>query len=169
MEIAIEELTAFLYDAKRHSYAAGTKAATLPDGRKRFTVQQGNLFYEDTYIGLDAEFTQFMGAEIVRKNGSVIWMMQYDGGIIPLGMQHSGTNVDQVYDMMLRPALQQMPKDVPIRGPASLELTVDDDWEHSYGFKLREGDDITNFRGQESIRRHSVPVYSLTCRGGMRE
>jgi hypothetical protein len=141
----------FLLDAKMHSYAGvGERDETAVEGGgKRLTYRRENYVYVDTYYGNDP----FMGEEIVFRDGTAIYGMNFYGLVLDTTVP-SG----DVY-CFLQSAMRQVGRERPFRGP---DVFTSGDWEyrdHSDGGPER-------FAGEETILFQGRPVYRLTYHGG---
>jgi len=153
-KINLKELSKFLVEAKRNTYAGGRKAKRLADGSKELIFKKGNLKYKDRYFGSNP----FIGEEIVWYNGKAIWGMNYYGKII-----HTNTLPQKEIYNFLRKALRNVKESAPFRGPL---LFKEGDLEYINKF---EGT-IIDFKGEEGIFR--VPkskIYTLQYEGGFIE
>src|SRR5690606_11084784 len=75
-----EQLTNFLVEAKRNTYASqGDDASVQPllNGSKQLEYRSGDYFYRDIYFG--SAF--FIGQETVEFENRPIWSMVYSGGV----------------------------------------------------------------------------------------
>ncbi len=153
-KINLNELSKFLVEAKRNTYAGGKKAEILSDGSKELIFEKGNFKYRDRYFESDPN--PFIGEEIVWENGKAIWGMNYYGRIVSPDIP-----AKEIYEF-LRKALSKVREFAPFRG---LPLFVENNLK--YINKL-EGD-ITEFRGEESISllRLEKRIYILNYHGGL--
>ena len=163
LEVDLNELSEFLVEAKKTSYARG-KAEVIKDNSKIFIFQKGDFHYQDNYDG----YYQFSGGEIVRwKNwdGQRIWQMNYFGGMSPelekLCKREELTEfTKRVYDFLKKTLLQVTPK-MPFRGPKEAR-EMDLRYENIFR------GDIEKFQGTENISFGSNTIgYSLNYHGGL--
>lgn len=148
------ELSIFLRAAKLATYAAQSDAASvapvLPDS-KQLEYREGEYFYRDIYYGM----FHFVGQEIVYRSGRAIWSMAYSGG---LAASVEVSSAAAIYSL-LRAALSQAPRELPLRGPANYEAT-------SMNYTCSCEGSLEQFHGIERILREGVPVYELWFGGG---
>jgi len=166
--ISTEELREFLVKAKKEGYASGKEAVKIPSGEKMLEFKNGLWRYSDVYKGGDKFFS---GDEKVFHKESLVWKMDYDGGVESL----TGRNKAKEIYMFLKGVLKDVKEEIPFRGP----------------FMFRGGDflylnsihgDIERFNGYETIQFNSkmneegskaeflkgaVQVYRLGYRGGL--
>lgn len=150
--ISVEALAGFLVEAHRNTYADKT-AATTSSSRPRsvdYRFERDGLVYHDTYFGA----RDYIGEEIIYRNDTPVWGMNYYGIILA---KEAGTS--EVYDF-LREALKQDCINIePARGPC---LYRQSRW--SYRNAL-EGI-LSDFSGIESIHRDDQLVYRCRYHGG---
>ena len=157
MPDALNDLAAFLVEAKRRTYAGldddATIAAPLLAGSKQLEHCAPPYTYRDIYFGMGF----FVGQETVSRDGRVVWSMCYSGG--------ARSDVDEratlqsIYKF-LRQALLAVSVEMPYRGPAILtggDLVYRNDVEGS----------IERFRGVEVISQGGVDLYELRYGGGL--
>lgn len=144
-----DELKKFLIKAKKSGYAAGGDSVAIKekDGSRSTRFSQGEFSFHDNYFGGEP----FGGREIVHYNGEPHWMMVYYGS-------DSGKST-RVIPFLLK-ALQNLPSDMPVRGPKKLE-----DGEFVYK-NIWEGN-LESFSGEESISRNGKIVYNANYVGGL--
>ena len=148
------ELAKFIVKAKIDTYASGKKAVKLIDGSERFTFEEGDLKYQDTYFAFDNQFDgAFFGTEIVWNKGKMCWCMNYYGQV-----NSPDASTHNVYSL-LRKAMSAVSKDKPFRGPAHLKEGDFEYIDESIG-------DINQFRGTEKILHKGMEVYRLEYHGG---
>ena len=156
LTIAIDELVAFLIEAKLHTYASledeGRVPAILP-GSHQLEFRQGDLTYRDIYYG--AAF--FAGQEVVYEQEEPRWTMVYSGGLLP-GLGDLVTE-QEVY-AFLGAALRRASPQRPFRGPSA--------WQDcAWLYKDESQGDVLRFWGKESISFQGRLVYELRYQGGM--
>ena len=151
----MENIRDFLIRAKKYTYAnaSAEKSASSRQGSNDYEYSDGGMIYHDTYFG----GTQFIGEEVVYKNGSdkPIWGMNYYG--VTLDKELS----EEAMDKALRPALMKVGEDdnLPVRGPKYFKNNG-----FEYIFSV-EGD-LERFDGIEEIRKDGELIYRLRCTGG---
>lgn len=150
----IDELKAFLFVAKRSTFAGRAKKSFTELGGKEFIYQNGDWRYRDCYFGSLKD----IGQEIVLYKNSPLWGMNYFGGI----KQNAGLSykeIEKIFDF-LKDALLNLPRVFPVRGPSLFKyssLTYVNVW----------SGDITEFTGQEYIFLSDQLVYERTYHGGI--
>ncbi|MEM0139897.1 MAG: DUF5680 domain-containing protein, partial [Ferroplasma sp.] len=97
----------FLLNAKRRSYAGGTKyLAGEIEGSKVFLFSNDGYSYRDWSIGLEL----FAGQETVTKDDMPVWSCVYSGGLT-----EEGVDAGEVYQF-LKKCLSQPDSAIPVRG-----------------------------------------------------
>jgi hypothetical protein len=153
---SVRELSDFLVEAKRRTYAAqgddATVAPSLP-GSKQLEYRSTAFSYRDIYFGM----SRFVGQEVVSREGAPLWSMAYAGGLILAAAQPAEAR--PIFGF-LRKALLLVEPQRPFRGPAAFA---------SDGFDyVNESDgDVVAFRGTEWISRDGVALYRLDYAGGL--
>jgi hypothetical protein len=151
-KILIDILDTFLREANLSTYANEDvkKVASLRPSSKDYHFEKGNLAYHDTYFGA----TNFIGEEIVYKDGEPVWGMNYCG--FTLNNEIS----ENLFDAILRPALMSGSGDnIPVRGPKEF---INGQWKYTF---ITDGN-LTNFTGLEEISKNDEVVCRLWCHGG---
>ena len=119
MSVILRELSAFLVEAKRRTYAGLDDDATvtnpLLNGSKQLEHRASPYAYRDIYFGMSF----FVGQETVSKDEKVIWSMCYSGGARPEISDR--TKLLSIY-AFLRQALLASTLDKPYRGPVSFSV-----------------------------------------------
>ena len=100
------ELNEFLVKAKANSYASGREGTQLIGDGKELSFTENEFTYTDRYYGENP----FIGEEIIWKNGSVVWGMNFYGGV-----SNNAAPVGDVY-LFLQKALRAASDDQPFRG-----------------------------------------------------
>lgn len=152
MKIDTKELTSFLNEANKSTYANkdAPKAASTRPKSDDYHFEKGNLIYHDTYFGA----RDFIGEEVVYKDGEPVWAMNYYGFILKLE-----ASTKEVYSI-LRPALMQEYDDIlPVRGPKEYK-----EGESIYRNSV-EGN-LERFSGTEEIILKDEKVYNCWYHGG---
>lgn len=155
MRVNVAELTSFLVEAKRRTYASrGDEAGVNPPlvpGSRQLEYRDLEWLYRDVYFGLAA----FSGQETVCHEDVPVWAMVYAGALLP----DAARPPREVY-AFLRRALLLVPASRPYRGPAAYE-----EGEFVYGNQWKGGPE--RFRGVERIGLAGRPVYELVYAGGL--
>lgn len=148
-----EELKKFLKAANKATYANknATKSSSLRPSSEDYHFEQDNLVFHDTYFGS----RDFIGEEMVYKNGKPIWGMNYCGFVT-----NPEISTEEAYSI-LRPALMQEYDDIlPVRGPKEFVLE-----NNKYTNKI-EGT-LDRFLGEENIYINDELVYRCWYHGGL--
>jgi len=151
----ISELAAFLRAAKFATYATqgdSNSIEPLLPGSKQLEHQAGDFLYRDIYAGL----FYFVGQEMVYYRGTPVWSMSYAGGMLPAADMSQAHNIYT----LLRQALQQMPPERPLRGPAAFAV-------EPCRYANTVNGDIERFHGQEQIFSGEALLYELHYSGGL--
>ena len=150
----MEELRAFLMEAKKQTYA-NENIKKVSSSRKEsydYEYSNGMFLYHDTYFG----GLNFMGEEIVySQDDTPIWGMNYYGVTLDESLS------EEAMDKALRPALMQVGIDdiIPVRGPKEF---INGDYTYRFDIK----GDLNYFEGEETIYKNENKIYSLKCHGG---
>jgi hypothetical protein len=150
-----DQLTPFLRAAKRATYAAQGDAASVPPliaGANQLEFQEGDLRYQDLYVGM----RRFVGQEIVFQREQPIWSMAYAGGVddaLP------AAEANAVY-AHLRSALLLAPEKLPLRGPSRHEVS-------QLSYVCQVSGHLASFHGHEVIRIGTSLAYELRFSGGL--
>jgi len=148
----MKELAKFLVKAKKNTYASqGEGGETiLEDGSKELVYEENEFRYRDRYFGV----RQFIGEEIVWKNGKAVWGMNYSGstlkGIVP---------AEQLYNF-LKEALRNINLKKPFRGPENFKKA-------EFEYKNKTFGKIEGFKGTETILYKRKKVFVLEYHGGL--
>ena len=153
----LDDLVAFIIRARNHGYAGSAKEVNNPQrpGFKEFLpYSEGSFEYIDSYAG----HYYAPGQEVVRFNGTPVWNMAYNGGIIP---QFQGNlEFAKQISNFLKDALARVDYTRPFRGPNCFVLSP------FIYFNQSEGD-ITNFKGTERIIFSLNEVFRQDYIGGL--
>lgn len=142
------ELRSFLVEAKQNNCAAGGDTQAEPSrlGAKDYPYVNDNYPYLDSYVGeLD-----FAGQEVVWKDGSAVWAMNYFGATITL---------IEGFPEFLFAALKQVSPEAPFRGSAHYSSA-------SFKYVCRWNGDLGKFNGEEQIIYQGKVIFSLLFHGG---
>ena len=152
----ITQLTNFLHEAMKATYAGGGKEVEHPQrpGFKELAFEEGDWKYRDSYCG----FYQSWGEEVVWLKGKPFWTMLYGGGMEP---EHHGNRDFAIQTFtFLKKAMSAKPGGFQPRGPKHFR---DRDWEYTCEW---EGG-IKKFRGEEKITFKGKLVFSHWFFGGL--
>lgn len=152
MKIDPIELADFLEEANKSTYAnkEAPKVSSTRPGSDDYHFEKDGLIYHDTYFGA----RDFIGEEVVYKDGIPVWAMNYYGFIIK-----PEATTKEVYSI-LRPALMQTYDDIlPVRGPREYK-----EGESIYRNSV-EGS-LDRFSGSEEIILKGEKVYNCWYHGG---
>ena len=144
-------LTTFLIKAKVETYASGDESKVLKqnDGGKDIHYSSNDFRYRDRYYGE----LNFSGQELVWKNDSAYWSMNY------FGITNTAIRFPKDFPEFLKEALRNVPKEHPYRGPKYYE---------SGDFKYTNdiSGTLANFHGVEKILFKNFEIYKLYYYGG---
>lgn len=150
----MQELEAFLIEAKKQTYANATveKVHSSRLNSIDYEYQKDNMLYHDTYFGT----TNFIGEEVIYKDNQVLWAMNYRGVTIDESMS------EEAMDKALRPALMLVGTDetIPVRGPKEF-------MSGEYKYTFEADGSLENFNGVETIYKNNTKIYELRCSGGL--
>lgn len=152
-QIPIKELTAFLDEANKNSYA-NKDAPKAPSSRLKsedYHSEKGNLIYHDTYFG----GRDFIGEEVVYKDGVPVWGMNYYGYVLDQSQSEK-----EVYDFLRKALMQEYDDVIPVRGAKNYK---EDGWEYH---NAPDGT-LERFTGVETIYRDNKLVYRADYHGGL--
>ena len=155
MRVNVAELTPFLVEAKRRTYAAqGDEAGVSPPlvpGSRQLEYRDLEWLYRDIYVGVAA----FSGQETVSHAEVPVWAMVYSGGLLP----DAARPTREVY-AFLRRALLKVPDSRPYRGPPMFQ-----EGDFVYVNQWEGGPE--HFRGVERIAQDGRHIYELVYAGGL--
>lgn len=152
MKIDLKELADFLEEANKNTYANkdAPKAVSTRPGSDDYHFEKGDLIYHDTYFGA----RDFIGEEVVYKDGEPVWAMNYYGFILK-----PEASTKEVYGI-LRPALMQKYDDIlPVRGPKEYK-------EGESIYRNSAEGNLERFSGTEEIILRDEKVYNCWYHGG---
>ncbi len=142
----------FILAAKLSGYANNGDGQRIQfdDGSIGFKFESNQFKYLDRYYGSNP----FAGTEFINKDdGTLIWIMNYYGGVTAPDM-----SLDKTYSF-LKEAMSLITPDYPFRGPEKFE-------KHSFSYKNNQQGTIDKFYGSENIFYHNKLVYTLHYHGG---
>src|SRR3990167_1993362 len=151
-KIDLKQLAEFLNEANKNTYANKDAAKVSATRLKSedYHFEKDGLIYHDTYFGA----RDFIGEEVVYKDGEPVWAMNYYGFILK-----PEASTKEVYSI-LRPALMQEYSDIlPVRGPKEYK-----EGESIYRNSV-EGS-LERFSGNEEIILKGDKVYNCWYHGG---
>lgn len=173
----LNELRYFLYDAQQQGYGGtnrrgkrmgcevmpdgGTKQTfetgvieqTFADGGTKIIWEDSDFRYSDKYFGGEP----FGGMTVVRYHGKACYVMVYHGTVL------LGVEKDLVY-CCLKKALMEIDEELPVRGPSSYKMMVDD---ICLEYQRTISGDLTQYSGKETISTPSGLLYEATFTGGL--
>lgn len=155
-DISLPELTEFLIDAKRRTYAGLDDDATVQDtclaGSMQLEWRQGDWFYRDIYYGM----SKFIGLEAVYYEKRPVWAMSYSGGA------NQGAEIAEAKSIygFLRSALMEVPREFPVRGPSSYSQS-------DFAYKMTSQGNLEAFSGLEEVSFQKEIGYRLSFSGGL--
>lgn len=145
-------LTQFLNDANKSTYA-NKNAPKAPPSRPRsedYHFEKDNLIYHDTYFG----GRDFIGGEVVYKDGVPVWGMNYYGYVLEPSVSEK-----DVYAFLREALMQEYADILPVRGPKSYE---NGGWRYA---NTADGE-LDRFTGKEEIHRGDELLYRADYHGG---
>ena len=151
----MKNIKEFLIESKKQTYANEKveKVSSSRYGSKDYEYKKDNMIYHDTYFG----GTNFIGEEVVYIDNKIYWAMNY------YGITLDETLGEEAMDSALRPALMNVGEDnniIPVRGPKEFE-------NQGYKYTFEVTGDLTNFEGEETIKKENKKIYTLKCHGGI--
>jgi len=148
---SIEKIPALLVHFNGRGYASGTPSVQRRnDGTHRIALGYGEAMFEDVWWGGNP----FSGQESIALGKTVLWAMQYRGGMEPGHEAQAGETFT-----FLRRALSECSEAEPLRGPAEFN---EGDWLYANSW---EGT-LSEFEGREKIWHDSEHVYTGKYFGG---
>ncbi len=147
-EILEQELAKFVVKAKKATWAGdGKETISEIPGFKKFEFSEGDLKYEDYYVG----FYLIRGFEIVRFKEEIIWSMSYGWGMTSMMNNHLNYELaEESYDS-LKEALQNITVERPFRGPVKFKQGKYEYFNESKGdLKKFDGLETQFFKGRKS-------------------
>ncbi|WP_100488222.1 DUF5680 domain-containing protein [Sporolactobacillus pectinivorans] len=156
MSVNHEQLTNFIVEAKRNTYASQDDEASfqpLLNGSKQLEYRSGDYFYRDIYFG--SAF--FVGQETVEFENCPIWSMVYSGGVI---ISNADWDIIAPIYSFFREALRLVDTNSIYRGPhhfGSGNFIFDNEYEGT----------LDCFFGKEIILMNGQKVYRLRYNGGI--
>lgn len=152
IRISSKELESFLNEANKSTYANknAPKASSTRLKSEDYHFEKDNLVYHDTYLGA----RDFIGEEVVYKDGEPVWGTNYYGHILK-----PEASTEEVYDF-LRLALMQEYNDIlPVRGPKEYK-------EGESVYRNSVDGNLERFSGSEEILLKGEKVYNCWYHGG---
>ena len=150
-----ENLERFIVKAKANGWVGaepgGKKIPSSRLGSLDVTFEEGDFFYQDSFVGL----SDFCGQEHVCFKGEAVWSQAYYGYIVRPELIDGSRTVE-----VLRAALGSMYRERRFLG--SLEFT-----HGAFVYQDMNQGDFTNFSGQEEIRVEGEVAYRLQYFGGL--
>lgn len=147
-EVNLDKLEKFITEARRNTYAVGSKSIENPrlSGSTQLEYQKADYFYQDIYF---TGSKRFIGQEIVYYNNKPVWAMNYFGSIVE----------KEILDF-LKKSLSKLSQECRLGKKCQFEkreLRYQDEGQGSLG----------RFLGEEQIFQKNKNVYSLTYQGGI--
>ncbi|MEI6498915.1 MAG: DUF5680 domain-containing protein [bacterium] len=155
MEINLEQLKDFLFEANAHGYA-GESQQIIPQrpGFQDLEYRRGEWYFRDSYAG--AYFAP--GQEVVYYKDQPVWAMAYAGGM--KFEHHNNKELTHNTIVFLKEALLNMDREKPFRGPISFKR-------EKWRYLSRIKGEIKDFTGNESIFYQDNLVFEQNFIGGM--
>lgn len=149
----LKELSSFLVEAKKSTYASGDKANKIINDDKSTTLVfiKGDWKYHDNYFGGEP----YGGREVVFYKNLPIYIMVYYGFV-----DKTVPEFNSIYKV-LQSALSLIPEEKPFRGP--LEYIQD-----NLIYKNNFQGEVDNFQGEEFIYDENGKIlYNAKYIGGL--
>ena len=145
----------FIINAKANGWVgaqpAGKKISSSRKGSFDITYEEGDFFYQDSFVGL----TDFCGQEHVCFKNEPVWSMAYFGYVVQQGLFTSKQTVE-----VLRSALGALYREGRFLGEFRHHHEKCEYHDVNHG-------DFRNFHGKESIHQDGVLVFELRYFGGL--
>ena len=150
----MENLERFIIKAKANGWVGaepgGKKVSPSRLGSLDVTFEDGDFFYQDSFVGL----SDFCGQEHICYKGEPVWSQAYYGCIVRDDLIDAAHTVE-----VLRAALGAMYREGRFLG--SFEFPHGE-----YIYQDKNDGSILNFSGQEEIRIRGEVAYRLQYFGG---
>lgn len=151
----MDSLGKFIIKAKANGWVAaepgGVKIAPSRKDSLDITFEEGEYFYQDSFVGL----SDFCGQEHVTLKNAAVWSMAYYGYLLKPD-SFSGLEVVRV----LKAALATMYKEGKFLGGFSYRMGAIE-------YRDTNSGDYKRFDGIERILSNDEPVYELRYFGGL--
>lgn len=151
----MEVLEKFIVSAKANGWVGarpgGKKISSSRQGSLDITFEDGDFFYQDSFVGL----TNFCGQEHICYKGEAIWSQIYYGHIVRSDLI-DGSRVVEV----LRSALGALYREGRFLGAFEFP-------HREYVYQDTNQGDFSRFSGQEEIRVKGEVAYRLQYLGGL--
>jgi hypothetical protein len=151
-QMDLDELSAFIVEAKRATYVGGgSPAAPSRLGSHDLTYARGPWSYRDSYFG----GTDFLGQEVVWLQGEPVWAMNYYGYIVRPDLINAARA-----GLTIKAALGAMYAQGRFLGGFQ--------WLGPHGEYIDSSTgDAAHFHGRETIRVGGMEAYALDYAGGV--
>lgn len=152
MKIDIATLTKFLNESNKSTYA-NESAPKVEASRLRsedYHFEKDGLIYHDTYFG----GRDFIGGEIVYKENTPVWGMNYYGYVL-----NPTISEKDVYDFLRKALMKEYSDIIPVRGPQNF---VDGVWVYTNS----PAGNLARFTGKEEITYKDEIIYRADYHGG---
>jgi hypothetical protein len=152
MRIPSQMLASFLRAANKSTYANkdASKTTSTRLWSEDYHFEQDDLIFHDTYFG-DRDF---IGEEIVYKDGKPVWGMNYYGYVLK-----PSTSEKEVYGFLKKALLQEYSDAIPVRGASVYS-------ECGWKYTNKQEGDLSRFNGTEDIYKDDKLVYCAHYHGG---
>ena len=146
--INLESLREFIVEARTSTFASNAISVDNPRllNSIQLEFQKADYFYRDIYF---TGKNNFIGQEIVYKNNTAIWGMNYVGGAI-----------DKNTEKFLKDSLVRLVKKCRLGEPCEFE-------KREYKYQNTGSGSLENFSGEEYIFLEGKKTYTLTYKGGL--
>ena len=151
-QVNTSDLERFIVTAKRACYVGdGAKADPSRMGSHDLAYTEGPWHYRDSYFG----GTDFLGQEVVWRDGAPVWAMNYCGYILRADLidaARAGSTIKSALSALY----------------AQGRFIGGWDWDGPHGSYVdRSFGDLTRFTGREVILVKGVEAYRLDYAGGL--
>lgn len=151
----LKQLAGFIVEANRNTWAADApEAAPQRPDHHELSYQKSDWELRDSYCG----YFRAPGTTVVYYKGKAVWTMFYFGPGMTKGKEG---DAKRIFNNVLKPALIQVPEDLPLRGPKRFEKDG-----CLYSFTLLRGN-LEDFLAEEEITEGDETMFAQTIGGGI--
>ena len=148
MDPSMDDLVAFLVEARRETYAI-PHGEKLTDGTEQMVWDRGDWSYRDRYAGQNP----YGGHELIWHGGRVVWMKNYLAEVVS-----ERCSSEEIYRFQ-RLALGNPDPRHLMRGPAHF-------CDGRFRYENRIEGNLDRFQGEEFIYFDDQAVYRMILHGG---
>jgi hypothetical protein len=143
------KLQDFLVKAHKATYASGKEPKKNNQEADQYVYQEDKYEYIDSYFG--AEY--FVGIEVVKESGKVVWGMNY------YGRYAANKKYNEEFPPFLKKMLSKTKAGILVRGPKSYK---EKEWSYRYVYKGA----FNNFTAKEVIKYKGKKIFEAVLAGG---